>query len=72
MTAVPEAARCSTCGHPLTAFCARCRGRVGGRATSPRKTRAARKNAAQRRPRARVSLARRAQGREPSGPPGRP
>jgi hypothetical protein len=38
---------CQTCGGPLASFCPRCRGKagglVGGKATSPAKTAAARK-----------------------------
>ena len=36
---------CPVCGHRLTMFCAACRGRAGGKRTSPTKTRAARRNA---------------------------
>lgn len=39
--------------RPLVAFCPACRGQAGGRASSPRKTRAVRRNARKPRPRER-------------------
>jgi len=36
--------RCADCGHPLTAYCAACRGRKGGQSTSPAKVRASKRN----------------------------
>ena len=36
---------CAACGHPLTSFCPRCRGRRGGQVSSPAKTKAVQRNA---------------------------
>jgi hypothetical protein len=47
MTARKDRLTCQACGWPLASFCPRCRGKagglVGGKATSPEKTAAARK-----------------------------
>jgi uncharacterized Zn finger protein (UPF0148 family) len=42
---------CTDCGHVLTTFCPACRGRRGGQQSSPKKTRAVRKNARRKRTR---------------------
>jgi len=44
---------CPECGNPLVCFCPRCRGKAGGSKTSPKKTRAVRRNARRPRPRRR-------------------
>jgi hypothetical protein len=52
-----KAVLCQECGAPLTTFCARCRGRAGGRvgglATTPAKRKALKRNARKPRPGAR-------------------
>ena len=40
----PDPSACALCGHPLTAFCPRCRGAAGGRRKSARKTRTSARN----------------------------
>ena len=43
-THVGSIAECQQCGGPLACFCPRCRGRLGGSVTSPKKAKAVRRN----------------------------